>query len=300
MPPVNRPRENTEMATKHLPHRQWAVNAKYQIRDKETFIYTNKWEQIDDDQAVRFSPFAMIMKSKKGKKPLTIVADSAYIKFESKFSPTSPKPGKIVSGSLDGVVLIEGADGLQMAGRYFTFSDSAQRIWSDHKVSFTFGEHSGKALGMELELIPEEKPKKNSLLEVIGIRSVRLQRDVELHLQTGSRKKGQDPQKQQNRMVLIRSAGSFDFTSIDNTATFLRDVRIFRPTKPDEYDSLLCDRLTLFFKEKEEKEEKEEKQNEPDGIETVAIVENKTTTEGLLPEKKDAFRESVTLWSFSD
>ncbi|VAX37011.1 hypothetical protein MNBD_PLANCTO02-2936 [hydrothermal vent metagenome] len=288
-PPINRPRENREIAIEHLSEQSWAADAKYQLRNKETYIYTNEWEQIEDGQAIRFHPFAMVIKSKNGKRPLTVVAESAYVRFQSKFSPTTPNPGKIISGALQGAVHIKGADGLVLDGRNFSFSESAQRIWSDHNVSFAFQEHYGKAMGIELELIPDKNPKKGSMLEVVGIRSIRLRRNVDMHLQTDTKKtdsvkpstmKGvAEIAKHQSRMVQIRSAGSFDFSSTDNTAAFLQDVQVFQLTGQNQYDSLRCDRLTLFFKEKKKPLKKQHK-----NLQVVASEKN-------LPEKKASERK---------
>ncbi|MCA9115704.1 MAG: hypothetical protein KDA79_11515, partial [Planctomycetaceae bacterium] len=55
------------------------------------------------------------------------------------------------------------------------------------------------------------------------------------------------PAESKRETINIRSAGPFEFVIETNIATFEDDVRVYRPTGPDQYDSLECGLLTLQF-----------------------------------------------------
>ena len=72
------------MAQRYLASQPWAAEAKYSLRTDEAFVYFEEWEPLDEDEAVRFTPFAMIWLHKDNKpdeEPVTIISDSAYVKF---------------------------------------------------------------------------------------------------------------------------------------------------------------------------------------------------------------------------
>ena len=259
-PPPAPPLPNIEAAKQYLPHVPWAQSASYQLRTKNAYVYAKNWKPVDGGMAVEFKPFAMIWNQKgrkPGEAPITIEAESAYVRFEKKFDVTKPEPGRVVGGSLRGRVDIRGPDGLKVLGRTFYFSEKAMRLWSDEPLQFWYGKHTGEAVGLQCELLPVENPRPNQFL-IGGIKSIRLRRDVVMNLLfQGSRKKSllnNGAKTAENRRkprkpvpVQIKSKGSFEFGVQTNVATFEDDVVVVRKEKPGLPDTLLCDLLTLIF-----------------------------------------------------
>ena len=249
--PAASPRLATEMAEKYLASQAaWAVNPGYHFRTANTFIYAEEWDPADDsDESIRFKRFAMIWQ-KDGQPPdeapITIVSQSALVKFENTFRITDLNPGRAVGGALEGDVLIRGPNGLAVKGRNFAFDDDAKRIWSDEPVSFTYGPHRGRAQGAQIELIAAKEPQGNDSLAFSGIRSIRLRGEVFVDLVDEDKK-----QKKPPVLVRIRSAGSFEYVFATHIATFEDDVRVLRPTDASHVDSLRCDLLTLVFEPEE-------------------------------------------------
>ena len=118
------------MAERYLASQPWAAKAKYILRTDEAFIYFEDWDPLEDDEAARCTPFAMIYTTKgrnPDEKPITIISDSAYVRFARKFSFTSPDPGRVIGGALEGNVQIRGDNNLQIMGRNFVFNEEAMR-----------------------------------------------------------------------------------------------------------------------------------------------------------------------------
>jgi hypothetical protein len=249
------PEESRRIAQRYLPSQPWAANAKYQLRTAEAFVYFEGWERIDDDRAVRFTPFAMVWQQEgadPGEEPISIISQTAYVKFLSKFEITN-NPGRVISAALEGEVTILGSEGLEIHGRNFTYSESAMRIWSDNDVRFAHGPHRGKARGVQLELIPHDNLGLRDSIAASGVKSVRLRRDVRMNLvsepSVAELAKGKDP-----TYVTIESDGSFDFFTETNIGVFQNNVVVDRPTSETMSDSLRCEKLTLVF-EPETKQE---------------------------------------------
>jgi hypothetical protein len=256
------PLTNLELAKKHLPHVPWAGDAKYQLRTANTIVYAEDWQSIDNDKAVRFKPFAMIWMQqgrKPGEAPITIVSDSAYVRFTNKFDVTKPNPGRVIGGSLEGNVEIRGDNNLRIVGRNFVFSEKAMRIWSDAPLTFAYGPHRGSAHGLQCGLLPTKEPPKGDKLAVGGIETVRLRRNVVMDLVFERRKAGSGKRKAEAgkpTLVNIRSDGAFEFQVQSNVGEFEDNVRVTRPTKPGLKDMLFCDRLTLVFEPDESKKQR--------------------------------------------
>lgn len=251
-----RPRENARMARVHLAAEPWAADARYQLRTDEAFVYFQDWFSADSGESVRFEPFAMIwMRRDAGgeESPITIVSDSAYVKFAAKFDTANPNPGRVVEGALQGGVKIRGAEGLWVAGRNFNYSEKDMQIYCDDRVRFAYGPHSGEAKGLEILLNRDETADEIDNLGVTGIDSVLLRRDVSLDLEfnrrEGQRGTAAEGGKGEPAHVKIHSAGSFRFVVAAKVATFQEQVRVLHPDpeKPNTYDRLLCDVLTMLF-----------------------------------------------------
>lgn len=247
------PPKNRDMAERYLAGQRWAMDAKYQVRTDEAYIYAGEWDRVDPTGDVRFKPFAMIVQQRGApeKEPIVMFSDSALLKFASPFQYTNPKPGRIVGGALEGDVQIQGEKGLLVVGRNFNFSEAALRVWSDHPLKFASGPHRGSGMGLELDLIPgpptADKP------GVSGIRVVRIRKDVVMDL-VASQKEGQFLPEAESDLkaaqdpVRITCDGAFEFALESHVATFSKNVRVNRPTGSGQADHVEnVDLLTLVF-----------------------------------------------------
>ena len=279
---TDRPVRSSQIAGEHLGHKPWSLHAKYQMHAGDSYVYFEEWEHKELKEAVQFEPFAMIWMPEdrdKDEPPITIVSDSAYIKFDRPFSITEPDPGRVVEGSLNGNVRIIGAEGLSIASRRFTFAESEpgaateMHVWCDDEVQFAYGPHDGKAHGLEVYLNCDAQARMKDRLEVTGIRTIQLRKDVIMNLVSESEDKRQPPVD-----VNIRSTGSFNFVVDTNIAKFEEEVKVrsHKRPRPDENDTLDCDLLTLIFEavvpEETSAEDGSGKQHDAAGHDNRAIV----------------------------
>lgn len=280
-----RPRQGQEMARKYLASQPWAEEAKYILRTEEAFVYFEEWDPLEDDEAVRFTPFAMIWMQKGRKEnedPITIISDSAYVRFANKFRPTSPNAGRVIRAALEGAVQVRGDKGLEVVGRTFIFSEEQMRVWCENHVEFAYGPHKGNGNGLQVDLIPDEVARAQEKLAVKGFKNIKLRRNVSMDLEfrgdqadpliaQGNAKpanetepppfaddrltedqttKKNDEKPKDPTIVKVRSAGSFEFVVASNVATFEDEVRVYQPTEPGKYNSLQSDLMTLYFEPK--------------------------------------------------
>ena len=174
----HRPRENVRVAESFLGDQPWTAQSEYMLRAGQAFVFTNKWDREKSDQRlVRFEPFAMVWvsKDKQGREQaVSLVSDSAQIKFASAFDDKHSNPGRVVGAVLDGVVQIKGSDGLEVTGKRFIFDESAPSLISTNPVQFQFGLHKGSGRSLHMSLIPAEGVPGPDRPHVFGIRTVRL------------------------------------------------------------------------------------------------------------------------------
>lgn len=244
---------NNERAKKYLPESPWAADARYQFKDENVYIYTERWKQEEDNRAVRLKPFAMLMfDPKKGEteKPFALMSEESLIRFEHPFGIKHTDPGRMIAGSLGGVVKITGPNGLIIYGRNFFYDESSMNIYSASKVQFAYEEHRGWARGIEIKLIPAATMPKELKPAAEGIREVVLRHDVYMEL---ALKKEKEPgSKDRARFAKVKSVGSFTFNLETNHGTFNNNVRVYHPTSPQQGDTLDCDQLQLQFVRKED------------------------------------------------
>lgn len=302
LPPPPPPRDAREFAERYLKHQPFAQEARYQVKSPDAFIYAQEWEHGDDHKAVRFTPFAMVWtpqgRDDRQAEPMTISCRSAVIQFEAEFRIDKPKPGRMIAGTLFGDVRITGADGLDIKGRHFTFSDEALRIFSDHPVEFAYDKHHGTARGVQMELIRLEQMGEDEMFAVSGIRSIRLRRNVEMTFQVdaktaaslsaGTSTKKSKPLKDESVPLLITSVGPFDFNLENNIGSFQDQVRVERQTTPIYKDSLETHLLKLFFEEKLRVAKNVSLQ--PPGGHVLPDLAEEEETETVQPDKKDRFK----------
>ncbi|MBS0263376.1 MAG: hypothetical protein JSS02_15650 [Planctomycetes bacterium] len=240
--------EERRQAETYLPGQPWAAEEKkgYHFRTDSGYFFVRNWDnQVDDGKKVRFTPFAMIWRPKghdPAKAPYTIVSSSAVVAFTKKFEVSNPNPGRVVGGALEGDVQIRGPDGLGIDGQHFYFGEQVQRIWSDHAIHFQHGLNSGRATGIELDLISHPRPETVETLAVTGIRTVRLRKAVEMSLYPSS-----GTPETPGEPVLVKCQGAFEYDVLNYLAKFEKEVWVRQSTGNNQMDELKCDTLTLVF-----------------------------------------------------
>ncbi len=238
-----RPVENVRVAETHLPQQEWAANAKYHLKSHDAYIYANDWEMEGDSGRVRLKPFAMVWMSKNTKtgdtEPVTVVSESALVRFAGNFEMPNPNPGRLVHAILSGRAQINGPNGMVIDGREFTFSEAANRLWSDYQVRYEYAGNRGRADILEIDLIPQEGEPGKDRPHIFGIRNVRLSRNVVMELQL---KENEKPFP-----LKVKCKGSFQFSVLDEMATFREGVIASRQTGPAAFDWIDCEHLAVQF-----------------------------------------------------
>lgn len=256
--------EHHAVASEFLPGQDWAKDADNKFTFGDIYIYTNKVEQLapagagSADQSgakseMRFTPFALVWKNPKGKpdeEPLRITADAAVVQFESAIDLSGGKPGRPVSGALEGVVRIEGPNGLLIVGRGFNFSEQALKLWSANDILFHYGPHQGTGRGLQVDFLPAAE---HQILadqpRLGGLRSVAVLQQVALNLMGEAAPEGQprrSPLKSGDQLN-INSDGRMQFDLEANLITFDHNVRVRHPLPAKLQEGINCDLLTLVL-----------------------------------------------------
>ena len=250
---AHRPAENVRVAETHLSEQSWAARSEYMLHSGQSFIYTREFQHTAGDPRIRFIPFAMVwlQKNKQGvEEAVTLVSDSALIRFASGLDSANPNPGRVIGAVLDGDVQIKGPDGLEIVGKQFVFDESAPSLVSTNPVDFRYGSHQGWGRTLNMKLIPAEGPPGRDRPHVFGIRTVRLgsgpvsAEHVRLNIRP-PQQQGQESEPQ--KPVTIQCRGDLEFDVAAQTATFSKSVRASRWTGKSDYDQLECDELWLQF-----------------------------------------------------
>src|ERR1700754_140798 len=130
---AHRPAENVRVAQTHLSELSWAAESQYMMKSAQAFIYTQDFEHTPGDNKVLFKPFAMVwlQTDKEGRETaVSLVSDSAQLRFASTFDGMNLNPGRVVGAVLDGEVQLKGSDGLAIEGRQFVFDESSPSLIS--------------------------------------------------------------------------------------------------------------------------------------------------------------------------
>ena len=245
------PQENVRVATTYLSEQRWAAESPYMFRSGQAFIYTQKWTHQAGDARIRFSPFAMVWVQKDSdgrEQAVSMVSDSALVRFAAAFDEVNFNPGRVVGAVLDGDVQIKGPDGLEIIGKQFVFDESAPSLVSTNPVDFQYGSHRGHGRSLNVKLIPAEGPPGGDRPHVFGVRTIRLgsgmnpvTREFEpvwlvVRLPQDGR---QNPVKIQSR--------DLEFDVARYTAHFSQSVRAYSKTEAAGWDNLECDDLLMQF-----------------------------------------------------
>lgn len=244
--PIHGPREYVEMAQKYLQSQPWAAQAAGMFATETTYLYTQEISPIEDDRTVELTPFALIWfpdGTGAEKDPITIVCTRAYVRFASKISAADFSPGRPVQASLEGGVRIDGPDGLHVEGQAFVFDEEPMHVRCDHPVKFRYRQNHGTANRLQIELLADADLKRQQKFAVKGVKSFMLRSDVRMEL-VSDEEEDDEPVR-----VQIHSAGQFEYVLAARTATFENQVWVYRPTAPQQFDSLRCNELILAFEE---------------------------------------------------
>lgn len=242
---ATRPIENVRIAETYLAAQQpWTTSARYLLRSAQgAFLYTNDWQPEGKEGRIRLSPFAMawvsINKETGLEEAVTVVSESASLKFSGTFDLMSADAGRVIGAALEGRTRITGPNGLLFDGRNFHFSESSSSLWSESPVTFTYAGNKGNANRFQADLIPQSGPPDRDRPHIFGVRTVRLIQNVQMDLQL--------KQKDGPLALKLRCAGNFEYDVPKQTATYNDKVVASRETAKEEFDWIECDKLTALF-----------------------------------------------------
>ncbi len=117
------------------------------FQSKNMLFYTRDVERDESTgNQVKMSPIAVLWSDPRrpDEKPFRLIAEKGIVQFENQFFDRAlqlknAKPGRIVWATLQGVVHIDGPDGLVIDGKQFVFSEQSGQLYSDYPVSFQYG-----------------------------------------------------------------------------------------------------------------------------------------------------------------
>lgn len=241
-----RPVENVRVAETYLAaHQPWTTNARYLLRISEqgAFLFTNDWQPEGKEGRIRLSPFAMawvsINKETGKEEAVTVVSESASLKFSGKFDMLSADAGRVIGASLEGRTQIMGPNGLLIDGRNFRFYEATAKLLSDSPITFTYAGNKGSANHFQADLIPQSGPPDRDRPHIFGVDTIRLSQNVKMDLQL--------KQKDGPLTLKMKCNGNFEYNLPQQTATYSDKVVAFRQTGPEEFDWIDCDKLTVLF-----------------------------------------------------
>ncbi len=260
-----------------LPDEAWIKTAsKRWQRSENSFMYSDTIQVVDQPggdpgnsslgDAIRMKPFAMIWKNPRdpNQLPLTVVAESARIRFENRFLDensrdessiglTGTDAGRIVSAALEGKVRVTGPDGLVFEGNSFQFNEESAEIYSDLPVHFRYGPSTHgqpveirgtSASGFLVGLSPDPDHALGSDMPNVALTPnfVRLSGRVAIDLISKEQK---SPSK-----TRVTSEGPCQFDFRENILSFRENVLVSRPQANKGRDEIECFLLALIFGDK--------------------------------------------------
>ena len=244
------PDESRRIAEEHLTERAaWAADANMQLRDPgRLFYYTESWEQSEDRKSITFTPLAIVSFSDDQQEPLVIVADSAVLQFADPVEFGESKVSRIVGGTLEDNVLIRGPDNLELKGRHFTFSEAASRLWSDHPVEIAWGQSSGRADRVQLDLEAGDPHASEQPLAISHVREIHLIRNVVMDLQVDQKSGPPMPLDVTcDGRFRCQLLGGVDDPAARTIGSFEDNVKVVRTVAPGVQDRLTCRKLDLYL-----------------------------------------------------
>jgi len=259
-----------QQAIQIFPDKPWTHQAQQTWQMAESaYLYFNEYDRVAGAaSSILISPVAIFWQDPKrpDEKPYRVLAERAQIKFQNSFfdsaiSLSSANPGRIVWASLEGVVHIDGPDGLVIDGQNFKFDEESSQLYSDHSIAFSFGptaqdkrQIAGTADQLQLTFEPaSESVLGKDLPRVGGLAQILLRRNVVLDMSF--------EQKGEPRVAQIRSAGAFLYDLLKREATLddqVRVVHVAHPGGTSKKDAIDCEWLRLEFDQAVSPENKKE------------------------------------------
>ena len=253
-PRIKRPAPpRLQKATEYLPKETWAADAKFQIAYRNSLLFFHQRKLLDDNKTLQLAPFEMVLldQNDDSKAPVTLVCESAQLRFKDEVDLAEISSNELMGGSLRGKTRVTGPRNSAFVGRNFEFFPNANKIVSDHAVTFKVDQHTGDATGLEIRLRPPAADAPKQMLTTSGeVQSIMLRQDVRMNILTG---KTSDTQPTPPDLLKIRAKGRFEYDLQTNIATFEDEVKReptvsrFKNGKLEE--TLFCETLRLQFGE---------------------------------------------------
>lgn len=228
------------------------------FQSKETFFYTRNVERDESSgNQVVMSPIAILWKDPRHpeEQPFRLIAEKGIIQFENQFFDsaiqlTDARPGRIVWGTLEGVVHIDGPQGLVIDGQQFVFSEQSGQLYSDYPVTFHYGptakdqtEVTGAADQLNISLTnSDDAVFGKDMPRVSGVSLLTLRRNVQLDAIFF--------QKGQRHTAKITCDGPFEYDAVKKLAMFNNRVVVNHREPVKEKiltETLESERLALQF-----------------------------------------------------
>lgn len=199
----------------------------------------------------------------------------AVLQFEEGFNLGQARVGKLLHGTLLGEITVYSEmqhpgpeDDLKIVTRDLQLSPT--RIWTEAPVSFRLGNNTGQGTHMEIRLLPSDDSGNMTGINVGGLQSFHLARDVQVHLEM--QQKGLLPGKQAHDEpadekpqppVEITCRGAFHFDLVRYVATFEDQVDVHRLNPSGPSDQMNCELLSIYFQPKPDEGEPQSDESAP-------------------------------------
>lgn len=258
-----------QQAMEHFPEVKWTHQAEHawQVAEAVTLYFREHHRVAGSGNTLQISPIAVLWKDPKrpGSPPYRLVAERAQIKFQNSFfdsaiSLTDAQPGRIVWGSLEGNVSIDGPDGLKIQGLNFKFDEEALQLYSDFPIKFEFGptpqdqrKIAGSANQLQLTFLPaSESVLGKDMPRISGLSQILLRRNVVLDTTFA--------QKGEGHHLRLTSNGSLLYDVTKRECTIDDQVQVVHATNKLGSifkDAITCEWLRLLFDQQDPKASEE-------------------------------------------
>lgn len=248
LPEQTGPKEHRDLAAKYFSHVPWTnktPNEHHAIADR-CVIFTDNWKPDEERKSVTIAPFAMVLFNKdRSKRPVTLTCKSAYVEFNEALDKFASNPIRPVKAQLQGMVHVEGADGLSWKGQTLVYSEEAMTIvCDDQNIEFTYAGSHGTANGLSVELSKTRNGQPSSSLSDIEVEKIRLRQDVELTYQP-EEEEVETVDSKPKEPVYISSNGGLEFDLKTMLVTMRDNIRVRQGFDPEEAVGCICDLVTM-------------------------------------------------------
>jgi lipopolysaccharide export system protein LptA len=287
----------------YFPADHWVHHNPKVLVNDSAMLLIKDYNPLPDGQ-VELNPCIMIFfpQERNGEQPqrqalILEAPDGAVLQFADGFDLAQAKIGRLTHGHLRGEVTIRSdmkdagpQDDLLVRTREIQLNED--RIWTDHDVQFRVGENHGHGTQMEIRLLASERASSTTAMNVAGVQSMELSRNVKMNLAMGNAgllpgEPGKKPVAPTNPAdpgppVEITCRGPFHFDLVRHVATFEEHVDVLRFNPTGSSDQLTCETLAIHFlpgtkpdaagtgKDKPDKKKPDEKKSDaPKGLQPL-------------------------------